>query len=123
DQIGHDGMKIGFHGPGTPVDPDDHERAPDPRVVERFRNHLERYLPGMLEEPVAAVTCLYTMSADQHFVIDCVPDTPAIAFAAGFSGHGYKFAPVIGELLADLALEGCSELPANFLRLGRFTEL
>ncbi len=121
-QIGHDGVKIGFHGPGTPIDPDDHARTPDPLVVDRFRNDMERYLPGVLGDPVAAATCLYTMSPDQHFVIDLVPDARSVAFAAGFSGHGYKFAPVIGELLADLVLEGSSELPADFLRVGRFTE-
>ena len=120
-QIGHEGVKIGFHGPGTPVDPDTFGRDPDPGVVERFRDDIGRYLP-VVGQPVAAATCLYTMSPDQHFVIDLLPGARSVAFAAGFSGHGYKFAPAIGELLADLVMDGGSALPAGFLGLGRFAQ-
>lgn len=122
DQIGPEGVKIGFHGPGTPVDPDRHDRTPDPEVIERFRADVARFLPDLDREPVAAATCLYTMSPDQQFVIDLLPGARSVAFATGFSGHGYKFAPVVGQLLADLALDGDSELPAGFLRLARFRE-
>ena len=57
---------------------------------------------------------------DGHFVVDRHPEHPAVTLACGFSGHGFKFAPVIGEALADLALAGRSELPIGFLGLGRF---
>jgi sarcosine oxidase len=119
-QVGPSGVKVGFHGPGAPVDPDDEGRGPDPAVVERFRRDMGRYLPDVLDGPAAAATCLYTMSPDRHFVIDALPGAEAVIFAGGFSGHGYKFAPVVGELLADLTLLGGSDIQADFLRLDRF---
>ena len=65
--------------------------------------------------------CLYTNSPDGHFIIDRHPGAPERAvIACGFSGHGFKFATVIGEVLADLAVEGRTELPVRFLGLERF---
>ena len=119
-QFGPGGVKVGFHGPGAPVDPDSGEREPDPAVVKRFERDMGRYLPDALAGAAAAATCLYTMSPDRHFVVDTVPGAEVVAFAAGFSGHGYKFAPVIGDLLADLVLLGGSDIEADFLRLKRF---
>ena len=63
---------------------------------------------------------MYTMSPDEHFVVDRHPDDDRICFAAGLSGHGFKFAPVLGAALADLAVEGTTSLPIDFLRLDRF---
>ena len=60
------------------------------------------------------------MTPDEHFVIDRLPGRAAVVVAAGFSGHGYKFAPAIGEIAADLAMKGESSLPAGFLGLSRF---
>jgi len=68
------------------------------------------------------VTCLYTMTPDSHFVIDRHPEWPQVVFAAGFSGHGFKFASVMGEALADLALEGASRLPIGFLSFRRLAK-
>jgi len=121
-QIGHAGVKVGFHGPGAPVDPDDEGRGPDPAVIERFVRDVHRFLPEAVDGAQASATCLYTMSPDRHFVIDRLPEAASVVFAAGFSGHGYKFAPVIGELLADLALEGRSVMEAGFLGLDRFPQ-
>ena len=64
--------------------------------------------------------CMYTMTPDAHFVVDTHPAHPQIAFAAGLSGHGFKFAPVLGEILAALALEGETQHPVEFLSLARF---
>jgi len=63
--------------------------------------------------------CLYTMSPDEHFVVDLHPRHPRVAFAAGLSGHGFKFTSVLGEALADLALDGGSNLPIGFLNCRR----
>ena len=60
------------------------------------------------------------MTPDEHFLIDRHPEIPNLIFAAGFSGHGFKFAPAIGEALAELALTGKSALPIGFLGLSRF---
>ena len=64
--------------------------------------------------------CFYTMSPDDHFVVDVHPDDPRVVFAAGLSGHGFKFAPVLGETLADLAVDGVTQRPIGFLGLRRF---
>jgi sarcosine oxidase len=60
------------------------------------------------------------MSPDEHFIVDRLPDDPRIAFAAGLSGHGFKFTPVLGQALADLVLDGQTPLPIDFLSLDRF---
>ena len=66
---------------------------------------------------------MYTMTPDSHFVVGHHPAMADTVFASGFSGHGFKFAPVIGEILADLSLEGGSAHPIDFLSAGRFQEL
>jgi len=66
---------------------------------------------------------MYTMSPDEHFVVDRHPELPNFVFAAGLSGHGFKFVPVLGRALADLALDGGTELPIEFLSLKRFAAL
>ena len=66
-------------------------------------------------------TCLYTNSPDSHFIIDRHPRLPGVTVACGFSGHGFKFASVVGEVLADLAAEGATRHPIGFLGLGRFS--
>jgi sarcosine oxidase len=76
-------------------------------------------LPGMTSRILERVVCLYSLTPDRDFVVDRHPEQPNVAFAAGFSGHGFKFAPVIGELLADLALEPSATPPARFA-LDRF---
>jgi glycine/D-amino acid oxidase-like deaminating enzyme len=61
------------------------------------------------------------MSPDEHFIVDRHPQHPNVVFAAGLSGHGFKFAPVLGCALADLALDGGTSLPIDFLSLARFS--
>jgi len=69
----------------------------------------------------AAKTCLYTMTPDGDFLIDRVPDAPAVIVASPCSGHGFKFAPVIGEILADLATTGATRHDISRFRLARFS--
>jgi sarcosine oxidase len=80
---------------------------------------IRRNLPAGVGPTLAMKTCLYTNSPDGHFIVDRVGERATVA--CGFSGHGFKFAPAIGEVLADLAVRGQSGLPAGFLGLGRFT--
>jgi glycine/D-amino acid oxidase-like deaminating enzyme len=61
------------------------------------------------------------MTADEHFLVDRHPRHPNVVLAGGFSGHGFKFSSVIGEILADLTLDGATKHPIGFLGLGRFT--
>ena len=86
---------------------------------ERVTRLVRAHLPGLRGPPTYHGFCYYTMSPYAHFVVDRHPDHPAVGFAAGLSGHGFKFASVLGEALADLALDGVTRLPIGFLGLGR----
>ncbi|WP_446038949.1 FAD-dependent oxidoreductase [Streptomyces sp. SID1121] len=94
-----DGVKVGFHGVGPVVDPDHRDRTVVPRSLAEVQRYAERWLPGVDATAPVASTCLYTTTPDHNFVID--REGP-LTVLAGFSGHGFKFAPVIGELAADL---------------------
>jgi sarcosine oxidase len=65
-------------------------------------------------------TCMFTNTPDDHFIIDLVPGLPQVSVAAGFSGHGFKFASVVGEILGDLALDGKTNHDIDLLRIDRF---
>jgi glycine/D-amino acid oxidase-like deaminating enzyme len=67
------------------------------------------------------VVCLYTMSPDENFIVDRHPAHANVVFAAGLSGHGFKFVPVLGRALAELALDGGTKLPIGFLSLARLS--
>jgi sarcosine oxidase len=99
------GLKIAEHTGGRPVaDPLDVDPAIDPAEQARIEAALADHLPDVGRRCVAHKTCLYTMSPDGHFAVGTHPDEPRVAIAAGFSGHGFKFASVMGEILADIVL-------------------
>ncbi|MFM8409229.1 MAG: FAD-dependent oxidoreductase [Alphaproteobacteria bacterium] len=117
------GIKVGLHGAGPEVAPEALREAVDEEAVERTLHAAgERLHSSAPLRAVAARHCLYTMSPDGHFVVGLHPDADGarVAVACGFSGHGFKFAPVIGEALADLATSGETKLPIGFLSPGRF---
>jgi len=108
-----DGVKLGFHGVGPIVDPEHRDRSIDPAALRRVQEYAARWLPGADASAPTATTCLYTITPDHDFVVD---RQGPVTVLAGFSGHGFKFAPAIGELAADL-VEG---LPgASRFALGR----
>lgn len=117
---GERGLKLAHHWPGPTADPETLDRTPTGRDEEDFRPALRRYLPGADGPTLSLKVCMYTVTADQHFIVDRHPAYDRVTVACGFSGHGFKFSSAIGEALADLALEGRSELPIGFLGLGRF---
>lgn len=88
----------------------------EPRILD----FLRRFFPALKPELSKHVACMYTLTPDEHFVLDIHPECPAVILGAGFSGHGFKFATVVGEILAELALDGQTRQPADFLRLARF---
>jgi glycine/D-amino acid oxidase-like deaminating enzyme len=96
------------------------ERGLLPRDEEECREIISRYLPDADGPLLAMRICMYTYSPDSHFIIDRHPGNDRALMACGFSGHGFKFASVIGEVLADLAMNGKTNLPVEFLGLGRF---
>ena len=116
-----DGLKVGDHAPGAVVDdPGRLDRELHPGDREPLSAFLRERLPGATPAPLRHSACMYTMSPDEHFVLDRHPADERVVLAAGLSGHGFKFAPVLGEALADLAIEGASRLPIDFLSLARF---
>ncbi|NNC89485.1 MAG: N-methyl-L-tryptophan oxidase, partial [Akkermansiaceae bacterium] len=117
------GVKIGLHDQGKPVDPAelrDGIAPPGEEEIAGLRAVLRDYLPGAAGALLEARTCLYTNSPDHHFVVGRHPRHERVTLAAGFSGHGFKFASVMGEVLADLATTGRTERPVGFLGLERF---
>ncbi len=83
--------------------------------MQRF---IKKYLPNKGFEIKAQSRCMYTNTTDEHFIIDFLPDTNSqVVIATGFSGHGFKFVPVIGEIMANMALDGKTEMPVDFLRI------
>jgi sarcosine oxidase len=120
---GH-GLKAGEHTGGAAVtDPLTDERGVDADDRRRVEAFLDVHLPHVGRPALEHCTCFYTMSPDCHFLVDRHPEHANVAFAAGLSGHGFKFTGVLGEALADLALTGRTELPIGFLSVARFTGL
>jgi len=104
-------IKVALHNRGGVCDPDTVERSVAAEEVEEMREVLRPALPALAGELVKTAVCTYTMTPDGHFLIAMHPQHPQVVIAAGFSGHGFKFTPVIGEVLADLALDGATAQP------------
>jgi len=102
---------------GNPLELDCELRPNDePRVLD----FLSRFFPALEPQLKKHAACMYTLTPDKHFVLDIHPECPAVVLGAGFSGHGFKFATVVGEILAELALDGKTRQPIEFLGLSRF---
>jgi sarcosine oxidase len=101
-------------------DPDTIDREPSIEDEAPLRAFAERYFPGGAGPTIALKTCLFEPSPDEHFLIDRHPESELAVLGAGFSGHGFKFCSVVGEILADLALDGATRHDIGFLRLSRF---
>jgi monomeric sarcosine oxidase len=122
-EIDSRGIKVAEHSGGQIVnDADRVDRSIRPEDQQALLSFLRQHLPGVKNEVTGHTVCLYTMSPDEHFIIDRHPDNPNVAFAAGLSGHGFKFAPVLGRALAELVLDGATALPIDFLSLRRFSQ-
>ena len=120
-QLDDRGLKLADHSGGQVVaDPFEVDRRIDPGEQATIEGWLDAHLPGVGRRRTAHEVCLYTMSPDGHFIVGLHPAHPQVAIAAGFSGHGFKFASVIGEVLADFALDGVARHPVGFLSAMRF---
>ena len=115
------GVKVADHAGGQDVATPDIERGILPGDADSCVRAIASCLPGLHEQAERHAACLYTMTPDQHFIVDRHPEDPAVVVAAGFSGHGFKFAAVVGEVLADLALDGRTSLDVGFLGLSRWS--
>jgi sarcosine oxidase len=115
------GFKLGFYDPeGAKGDPDAIPRDVTPEDEVPLRRFAERYFPDGAGRTLDLKACLFELSPDEHFLIDRHPESELAVVAAGFSGHGFKFCSVVGEILADLAIEGETLHDIGFLRLSRF---
>ncbi|MBL7814823.1 MAG: N-methyl-L-tryptophan oxidase [Saprospiraceae bacterium] len=120
DTSGALGLKLGRHLHGAAVYPDSVDRNINAADEASFRDCLEKYMPQANGDTLSIKTCLYTNTPDENFIIDKHPLSKNVILACGFSGHGFKFASVVGEILADLAMKGETEQPIEFLSLKRF---
>ncbi|MEV0680738.1 FAD-dependent oxidoreductase [Actinosynnema sp. NPDC050436] len=95
-----EGIKVGAHGGGPVVDPDARDFRPEPGRLAALRRYAREWLPGVDPDDFAPISCTYTSTPDADFVLD---RHGPLVVAAGFSGHGFKFVPAVGRVLADLA--------------------
>ena len=105
------GAKVAFSRRGTVCTPDSIDREVHPAEVTAMVEHLVGVLPSLPGRFLSGVTCMYTTTPDQHFVIALHPQAEQVTVACGFSGHGFTFVPVVGEILADLATTGTTAHP------------
>ena len=117
------GLKVAEHSDGALVeDPLTCERGPEREDTLRVEDFIRRRLAGVAPDGGEHASCFYTMTPDGHFIVDQLPNAGHVAFAAGLSGHGFKFASVLGETLSQLALGESPTCDIDFLRASRFME-
>ncbi|MGI8437395.1 MAG: FAD-dependent oxidoreductase [Chthoniobacterales bacterium] len=116
-----DGVKAAFHGSQDFTTAEELDRSVDPvRDIEPLERALEEWMPGAAARWREANVCMYSLTPDENFVVDRHPVHPRLILCGGFSGHGFKFASVIGEIGAELALDGGTRHDIDFLSLRRF---
>ena len=104
------GVKAGWHGTGPVIDPDARTFVSEPAQLAALQRYAREWLPGTDPDDFVEISCTYTTTADSNFVVDSVGP---VSVGAGFSGHGFKFTPTIGRILADL-VDGTGPEPALF---------
>ena len=115
------GFKLGrMHHLDEAIDPDDFDREPGPRDEALLRGFTEQYFPEAAGPTMAMATCIFTNTPDEHFIIDLLPEDEQVVVVSPCSGHGFKFSSAVGEIAADLALDGASRHDIGSLRVGRF---
>jgi sarcosine oxidase len=117
----HGRIKVAkHHHRDEAVEPDSYDRLASSEDIDLIRAALAEYIPAANGPLAAASTCLYTVTPDGDFVIDRLPQHPQVIIASPCSGHGFKFAPVVGEILADLATRSATVHDIARFRLTRF---
>jgi sarcosine oxidase len=110
--------KIGLHNSGPPTGPHSQDHRPDERLIAQLAELARRYLPDFTPEPVQTERCVYDNCPDEDFIVDRIGN---VVIGSGTSGHGFKFGPLLGEWLADLAAGGDTDQGAARFSLGRFS--
>jgi sarcosine oxidase len=118
---GPKGLKLAYHRAGRVLEKIESNSFDSNAEEALLQGVLDEFMPDIKARISEFKQCRYTYSPDEHFVVDFLPGyDKRVIVAAGFSGHGFKFAPVIGEALADLAIAGQTDLPIDFLGMNRF---
>ncbi len=116
-------VKLAEHTGGeTVLDPGNLNRELMPDDATSVSRFVSEVMPALEQLPERHATCMYTRTPDGHFIVDQHPRHPAVVYGAGFSGHGFKFASVMGEILADLVTSGTTAHPIDFLSANRFAD-
>ena len=115
------GVKAALHHSGVYTTPQALDRATTAGEADDVRAALADWLPAGAGRHLASVVCMYTLTPDLHFVIGSHPREPAVIIAGGFSGHGFKFCSVVGEIVADLAIDGATRHPIELFSPTRRT--
>jgi sarcosine oxidase len=115
-----DGVKIAFFRNGVPSDPDHLDRQIHPDEITRITSYVGRRMPTLPGRFLRGAACMYTTTPDEHFVLTTHPQHPEVVIAAGFSGHGFKFVPVMGEIIGDLVVDGATRHPIGLFDPSRF---
>jgi sarcosine oxidase len=114
-QEGDRGVKAAFdRAGGIPCTPETIHREVYGEEIELIRSYLKERIPALSGRCLDARACMYTNTPDLNFILSLHPRYPQVAIATGFSGHGYKFASVVGEILADLVIDGATHHPIGF---------
>jgi len=114
------GLKTAFfRAGGVLTSPETIDREVREEEIDFIRGYLAGHIPDLAGRCLDARACMYTNTPDEHFVISAHPDHPQVTIACGFSGHGYKFCSVVGEILADLATEGSTPHPIDLFSPAR----
>jgi sarcosine oxidase len=108
-----------FRAGGVPTSPDTIDREVHEEEIGFLRGYLAEHVPELAGRCLVARACMYTNTPDEHFVISAHPGHPQVVIACGFSGHGYKFCSVVGEIVADLAIEGSTRHPIDLFSPAR----
>ncbi len=115
------GVKVASHLSGGKLSSPDESRAEvSPEEISTLQSALKQYVPAAAGDACRSTTCVYTRATDEHFVLGLHPDHPKLVVASPCSGHGFKFASVLGQVLADLATKQTTEMPINLFRPERF---
>jgi sarcosine oxidase len=107
------GVKVAFFRKGVECTPETIDRTVHEHEVREMRERTARLVPSLDGPCLHSATCMYSNTPDQHFVIARHPESAYVTVACGFSGHGFKFVPVVGEILADLAIDGATGHPIS----------
>jgi sarcosine oxidase len=116
-----DGVKVAFHHQGGRVDPDTMSQEVEPNEIEEMRRVLSEYLPAANGELRSTAVCMYTNTPDEHFILDHHPEYPQVIVASPCSGHGFKFSPAIGQIIAATINGDQPSFNLDLFRIDRFS--